>query len=165
MLGVRRRNGASAAAIALPGPRPATPRFGAAFEALRMRDFRFLFFSTVSGGYAQWAQSIGMGWLVYELTDRSAMQLAAVSATGGVVRLLVSPFVGTALDRYNRRQVLVTSTLLSALQGSLLAALVVSGYAHVVHLYVFMILDGIFSTTNLQLLHFQPLALPVPPLQ
>lgn len=147
MLGTRRRNGAAAAAVALPAPRRG-PRLGTAIEALRMRDFRFLFFSTISGGYAQWAQSIGMGWLVYELTDRSAMQLAAVSATGGMVRLVVSPFVGTALDRYNRRQVLVTSTLISALQGSLLAALVVSGYAHVVHLYVFMILDGIFSTTN-----------------
>lgn len=147
MLGTRRRDGAEAAAVALPAPRRG-PRFGTAFEALRMRDFRFLFFSTVSAGYAQWAQSIGMGWLVYELTDRSAMQLAAVSATGGVVRLVVSPFVGTVLDRYNRRQVLVTSTLLSAIQGSLLAALVVSGYAHVFHLYIFMILDGLFSTTN-----------------
>ncbi|MGE0228867.1 MAG: MFS transporter [Dehalococcoidia bacterium] len=147
MLGTRRRNGATAAAVALPVPRRG-PRFGAAFEALRMRDFRFLFFSTVGAGYAQWAQSIGMGWLVYDLTNQSAMQLAAISATGGVVRLLVSPFVGTVLDRYNRRRVLVTSTLLSALQGSLLAALVVSGYAHVAHLYVFMILDGIFSTTN-----------------
>ncbi|HRC62359.1 MAG: MFS transporter [Dehalococcoidia bacterium] len=147
MLGTRRRNGASAAAVALPAPRPA-PRFGAAFESLHMRDFRFLFFSTVSAGYAQWAQSIGIGWLAYQLTGGSALQLAAVSATGGVVRLVVSPFVGAALDRYNRRQVLVSSTLLSALQGSLLAALVVSGYAHVLHLYIFMVLDGIFSTTN-----------------
>ena len=148
MLGLGRRPDSVADVIALGPPPRKPPRFAAAREALALRDFRFLFFSTVSSGYAQWAQTIGIGLLVYELTDKSAFQLAAVSATGGVVRLVAGPFVGTALDRYPRRQVLVTSTLLSAIQGVILALLVIGGYAHVWHAYVFMCLDGLFTTTN-----------------
>jgi MFS family permease len=154
MLGVRRRPAPAAALVALPptppagDAAPARPRrFAGPREALAIRDFRFLFWSTVSSGYAQWAQTIGVGLLVYDLTG-SAVQLAAVSATRGVVALVASPFVGTILDRYPRRDVLVSSTLLSAAQGIVLAFLVIAGYAHVWHAYIFMLLDGVFSTTN-----------------
>lgn len=141
-------NGATpgGAAVAAPALRPR--RFAAARESLEIRDFRFLFFGSISSGYAQWAQQIGVGLLTYAMTNDSASQLAAVIATGGVVRLLAGPFVGALLDRYPRRQVLIHSTWIGGAKGIILAALVLAGYAEVWHLYVFMALDGIVSTTN-----------------
>jgi MFS family permease len=140
-------DGAAVADTADDAPAPRRRRFAAVRESLGIRDFRFLFFSSISSGYAQWAQQIGVGLLVLELTD-SASQLAAVIATGGVVRLVAGPFVGALLDRYPRRQVLIHSTWLSGAKGIGLAALVLSGYAEIWHLYVFMALDGVVSTVN-----------------
>ena len=69
------------------------------FAALALPDFRYLFISTISAGFGQWAQLIGMGWLAFELTGHSASQLAAVYAVGGVIRLVTAPAVGVVLDR------------------------------------------------------------------
>ena len=139
---------APAAAAPTAAVPPRKGRFTTAFASLRDHDFRYLFFSTVLSGYGQWAQTIGMGWLVYTLTDRSAVQLAAVSAAGGLVRLLAGPFIGTALDHYPRRRILVWSTLAGALQGALLAVLVVTGNALVWHVYVFTVIEGLLTITN-----------------
>lgn len=151
MLGVRRKSEVEGAVdggvVALAPPTPG-PRFAAARESLGIRDFRFLFFGSISSGYAQWAQQIGIGLLTYELTNDSAAQLAAVIATGGVVRLVAGPFVGAVLDRFPRRQVLIRSTWSGAIMGAILAVLVLTGLVEVWHLYVFMAIDGLVSTTN-----------------
>lgn len=135
-----------------PLPRPprqsASARFTTAIAALRGRDFRLLFFGTVAQGFGQWAQTIGMGWLVYELSQESAVQLGAISAFSGVVRLLAGPFIGFALDRYSRRSILLWSTALGAAQGGALAALVLSGRAEVWHIYIFALAEGLITTTN-----------------
>ncbi len=52
-------------------------------DALRIRDFRFLFIGTVSSGFGQWAQMIGLNWLAYEISGQSATQLALVASAGG----------------------------------------------------------------------------------
>lgn len=135
-----------------PAQRPArqsvAARFGTAIQALRLRDFRLLFFGTVAQGFGQWAQTIGMGWLVYELSNESAVQLGAISAFSGVVRLLAGPFIGFALDRYSRRSILLWTTGLGAAQGGALAALVLTGQAEVWHIYVFALAEGLITTTN-----------------
>ena len=94
-------------------------------DALRIRDFRFLFIGTVSSGFGQWAQMIGLNWLAYEISEQSATQLALVASAGGGARLLAGPAIGVILDRYHRRSVLVWTTVLSAVKGVLLGVLVV----------------------------------------
>jgi len=89
-----------------------------------------------------------MGWLVYDLTDKSAVQLGAVSAVGGVVRLFAGMGAGVALDRLNRRSVMVWTTVAGALQGGVLGVLVLSGGAEIWHIYVFAVIDGVLSMTN-----------------
>lgn len=131
-----------------PTPPPPTPPDRGPFYALQGRDFRFLFLGTLTSGFGQWAQMIGMGLLVYELTDESAVQLAAVIAVGGFARLFSGPFIGVALDRYHRRSVMMSSTFASAAQGILLGVLVIAGWAPVWVLYIFSATEGVLSTTN-----------------
>jgi MFS family permease len=144
----RTQSPATAAAAPAAARPSATARFQTAVGALRLRDFRLLFFGTVAQGFGQWAQTIGMGWLVYELTGESAVQLGLISAFSGIVRLLAGPFIGFALDRYSRRDILIWSTALGAAQGGALALLVVSGYAEVWHVYLFALAEGLVTTTN-----------------
>ncbi len=119
-----------------------------AFVALSIRDFRYLFISTVSAGFGQWAQMIGMGWLVFEMTGHSVRQLAMVAALGGAVRLVSAPAVGVLLDRWNRRLVLVSSISAGAAQGALLAVLVITGLAEIWHIYVFVVIEAVLSTSD-----------------
>lgn len=118
--------------------------------ALRNRNFRFLFLSSISTGYGQWGQTIGMGWLVYQLTHHSATQLASVSAAGGFTTLLIGPFIGVALDRWHRRTIVMWSTWFSGLQAGLLAVLVLLGLVHVWQVYVFAVVAAVLSAINQQ---------------
>ncbi len=137
--------GANRAAVAPP------VRFNRArnaLVALSLRDFRYLFISTVSAGFGQWAQMIGMGWLVFEMTGHSVSQLAIVAALGGAVRLISAPVVGVLLDRWNRRIVLVSSISAGAAQGALLAVLVITGLVEIWHIYLFVVLEAVLSTSD-----------------
>lgn len=91
---------------------------------------------------------IGMGLLVFEVTNESAVQLAAVIAVGGFVRLFSSPFIGVALDRYHRRSVMLSSTFASAAHGVALGVLVIGGWTPLWVLYLFSGAEGLLSTTN-----------------
>jgi hypothetical protein len=71
--------GATSAAKAAVAPAPKPRHFSAVRESLGIRDFRFLFFGSISSGYAQWAQQIGVGVLTYELTNDSAAQWRPLS--------------------------------------------------------------------------------------
>ena len=117
-------------------------------DALRIRDFRFLFIGTVSSGFGQWAQMIGLNWLAYEISEQSATQLALVASAGGGARLLAGPAIGVILDRYHRRSVLVWTTVLSAVKGVLLGVLVVMDVINMPMVYVFAVLEGVVSTAN-----------------
>ena len=45
-----------------------------AFEALRHRDYRLLWYGQVFGSMGTWMDQVTRGWLIYELTN-SALQL------------------------------------------------------------------------------------------
>ena len=132
-----------------PGERggAARPRAGR-LDALRIRDFRLLFVGTVSSGFGQWAQMIGLNWLAFVLSGESATQLALVASAGGAARLLAGPAIGVILDRYHRRGVLVWTTVISAAKGLALGALVLTGAVNMPIVYAFAVLEGVFSTMN-----------------
>ncbi|MYD65488.1 MAG: MFS transporter [Chloroflexi bacterium] len=135
-----RSNGAPP--VTFEEPRPG--RFG----ALWIRDFRFLFIGTVSSGFGQWAQMIGLNWLAFVISGESATQLALVASAGGGARLLAGPAIGVILDRYHRRTVLVWTTVISAAKGILLGVLVVMDIVNMPTVYVFAVLEGVVSTAN-----------------
>jgi MFS family permease len=140
---------ASVQTAAAPEPRPSgeQPRPGR-LDALRFRDFRLLFIGTVSSGFGQWAQMIGLNWLAWDLSGNSATQLALVASVGGGTRLISGPAIGVILDRYHRRNVLVWTTVLSALKGFVLGVLVVTDLVSMPMVYVFALLEGAVSTSN-----------------
>lgn len=115
-----------------------------AFSSLSHRDFRYLVGSSLSLGFGQWFQTIGLGWLVLEVTG-SALQLAAVNSIRGVVALVAAPIGGVLADRFSRRQVAVWSTGLACLQALALSYLVLAHRVEVWHIYLFAAAEGIAS--------------------
>ena len=117
---------------------------GAAFAALRHRNFRVFYLGhllSLSGG---WMQTTAQGWLALELTN-SELLLGVVTAVMSVPTLLFGLYAGVVADRRDKRVIILvaqTFALIAALglavltdlqlidYGSLLALVFVIGTAN-----------------------------------
>jgi predicted MFS family arabinose efflux permease len=117
------------------------------FVSFEQPDFRYLGLSTLALGFGQWAQQIGLAWLVYVLTG-SATQLGAIAAFRGGVGTITAPIGGVLADRYSRRVVLIWSTAASAAQGVVFAVLIVTGLLELWHVYVLAFAGGVIQSIS-----------------
>ena len=138
-------NGAAVGVTALRRRRRVS--LAAPFEAFRLRDFRYLTLSTVAVGFGQWAQQIGIFWLIWQITE-SPVQLGALGAVRGLVGTVVAPFGGLLAEKYPRRDVMIWSTLAGAVQAAGLAALVVTDTVDIWHVYAFALIAGTTMSIN-----------------
>ena len=106
-----------------------------AFEALRHRNYRLLWYGQVFGSMGTWMDQVTRGWLIYELTD-SALQLGLVRGIQAIPFLLLSPIAGSAADRYPRKFQVVFAQFASGFLYAVTAALVLSGLIRPWHVYV-----------------------------
>ena len=83
-------------------------------DALRVRDFRTLVAAYMLDGVGSWAYSIVMLVYVYERTG-STGTVAATSAARWLPGLLLSPYLSVLGDRYDRRRVIVVSSIVSGI--------------------------------------------------
>lgn len=109
------------------------PRGGrAAIAAFRFRDFRIWWFGFVFASVATVTQTFGLGWLAVEQAQRdggegrAALYLGLVGLARAIPAIALGLFAGVAVDRYDRRKVLVLSELGAAL-ATLVMALVALG--------------------------------------
>lgn len=117
------------------------------FASLANRDFRFLLAGTMGTQAGSWAQTIGQGWLVLMLTH-SAVQLGVIAFIRGIALLVASPFGGWVSDAFDRRAVVISGTVLAALNAVLLAVLVLTGGVALWHLYLLAAVDGVLGALN-----------------
>ena len=105
-----------------PGDRP--PRLGAA-AALRIRDFRLFWLSSVATGLALSMSQVAVGWQVYELHGRP-LDLGLVGLAEFVPLPLLALPAGHLADRLPRRSLFAVSTLfdLAAIAGLLVVTIV-----------------------------------------
>ena len=106
-----------------------------AFESLRYRDYRFLWYGQVFAAMAQWMDEVTRGWLIYELTS-SAVQLGLVRGVQAIPILLLSPLAGSAADRYSRKTLVLWSQIVIGLQYAATALLIYTGWIRPWHLYI-----------------------------
>lgn len=112
-----------------------------ALTALKFRTFRVVCGGQVFGNIGTWMDELSRGWLMYQLTD-SVVQLGLARGIQLIPTLLVSPFAGTAADRYSRKMLLLVSQLVQGVSFALLALLIVSGHVAPWHVYVTAVVVG-----------------------
>lgn len=98
--------------------------------ALRLPTFRKFLAYRVLALLSYQMQSVIIGWLVYDLTGR-ALDLGLVGLVQFLPQLFLFPFTGTAVDRYDRKWILVACNLVFATCGGLLAAQAALGWRSV----------------------------------
>ncbi len=113
-------------------------------RALRHRNYRLFFGGQTISLVGSWITRIATSWLVYRLT-KSELLLGVVGFAGQIPLLLLAPFAGVLVDRWNRHRILIVTQVLSALQSAALAGLAFSGRITVTHVIVLQVLQGIIN--------------------
>ena len=118
------------------------PHTGAELTQSQTRDYMKIFggqaFSLVGSALVQFSL---VWWLTY--TTGSAIMLSLATIMVILPQILVSPFAGAFVDRWNRRKVMITSDALSALAVVVLSSLWSIGIVNFIYVFAVM---GIRST-------------------
>lgn len=113
-------------------------------RALAHRNFRLFFGGQSVSLIGTWITRVATSWLVYRLTG-SAFLLGVVGFWGQIPTLVLSPFAGVMVDRWDRRRILVWTQALSALQSLALAVLALTHVITVPWIIGLQIAQGIIN--------------------
>ena len=119
-------------------------RFPSALRALNHRDYRLFWLGQSVSVIGSWMQSIGLSWLVLELTG-SPIRLGLVSALQFGPLLLLSVVAGVVVDRSPTRRLLLSTQLALMLPAFALAGLVWTGWIRYWHVAT---LAGVIGVVN-----------------
>jgi len=95
-----------------------------------------------------WMEQVARGWLTWEISG-SAMDLGGVQAVRAIPFLVAPLIVGLAVDRFDRRLILIGTQLTEVVVKLALALLIVTGQIAIWHLYVTSIVLGASMSFNI----------------
>lgn len=121
-----------------------TGKLSGMFRALQYRNYRLFFTGQGISLIGTWMQQIALSWLVYRLTD-SVFMLGMVTFANQIPAFVLGPFAGVAADRFDRHKVLIVTQVLSMVQASTLAALVLTDTIQIWHV---LTLSALLGTIN-----------------
>ena len=110
-------------------------------SALRHRSFRMLWIATLLSSTARWADLVVVGWLTLELTD-SALMVGIMTACK-MAGIVLSPLMGVAVDRMDRRKLLMLASMVSGLNSALMLALLLTGQLTVTYLVTIALVSSL----------------------
>jgi MFS family permease len=113
-------------------------------RALQSRNYRLFFGGQSVSLVGTWITRIATSWLVYRLTG-SLLLLGIVGFCGQIPTLLLAPFAGVLVDRWDRHRILLVTQVLSMLQSLALALLVFGGRITVPWVLVLQVMQGIIN--------------------
>ncbi len=122
----------------------AAKRTGRAYAVLRFRDYRLLWSAEIISTLGTQIQRVAVAWQVFELTG-DPLQLGLLGLCRFVPILIFGLAGGVMADRGDRRRTLVTSQLALLAISAILAALTLTGNAHLLVIYLVTIVGAIFS--------------------
>jgi MFS family permease len=126
----------------------APSRFAHAWRALRHRNFRLFFSGQSISLIGTWMTRVATGWLVYRLTG-SALVLGLVSFAGQIPTFLLAPFAGVLVDRLNRRNLLVWTQVLAAVQSLGLAVLTLAKVITIHEILALSVFQGLINAFDM----------------
>ena len=105
-----------------------------AFDALRYREYRLLWYGQIFSSMGTWMDQVTRGWLIYELTN-SALQLGLVRGIQAIPFLILSPIAGSTADRYSRKFQVVAAQFANGFLYAITALLIFTGLIRPWHVY------------------------------
>ncbi len=115
------------------------------FRALKHRNYRLHFTGQAISLMGTWMQRIAVSWLVYRLTE-SALILGVVSFVSLIPSLILSPFIGSFVDRHQKYRIVLITQIGLMLQAGTLAVMVFLGYYSVWWIGLLSFIQGVINT-------------------
>src|ERR1700692_696189 len=140
-----KRNGLAERAGAEQNP---LMRFSRAWRALRHYNFRLYFSGQTISLIGTWMTRVATSWLVYRLTG-SALLLGFVGFAGQIPTFLLAPFAGVLVDRLTRRNLLVWTQILAAIQSLILATLTLAKVVTIHEIIGLSVLQGLINAFDM----------------
>jgi MFS family permease len=126
----------------VPGPNDGPPSYR---RTLANRPFLLLWASQLVSQSGDFIFEVALLWLVLELTH-SAFSLAIV-VTGTILPgVILGPFLGVYVDRWDRRRTLIATNVVEGIIIAALSGLVLAGHATLPGLFVIVLMLGSGST-------------------
>ncbi len=125
---------------------------GSLGRALAHRNFRLFIFGQGVSLIGTWMQQVALAWLVFVLTGSSAQSsfwLGLVGFCGQAPALVLAPFAGVFVDRWNRHRLLLVTQTLMMLQAFAVAALAFTGTADVPALIGLSVVLGVLNVFDM----------------
>ncbi|WP_353126398.1 MFS transporter [Parapedobacter pyrenivorans] len=115
------------------------------FRALKHRNYRLHFTGQAISLMGTWMQRIAVSWLVYRLTE-SALILGLVSFVSLIPSLILSPFIGSFVDRHQKYRIVLITQIGLMVQAGALALMVFLGYYSVWWIGALSFIQGVVNT-------------------
>jgi len=111
------------------------------YPALDSPQFRRYWLASFASVGATQLVTLGQGWLIFELSG-SALQLGVLGAAASIPNILVTLLGGVIADRFDRRLILMVTSLIT---GSLLAVLTLLDFTGVVTVWQVLLIAALIS--------------------
>ncbi len=121
--------------------------FMAAFDSLRIHDFRFMWFGQVSSATALHADILARSWLTWQLTG-STVSVVLVNLVRTIPMLTVGIFAGVIADRFDKKKILfmIQAWTIAVYIG--IATVVLLDIVQLWHVYAYSLLIGFGFAVN-----------------
>jgi MFS family permease len=113
------------------------------FRIPGFRTFGIVWLGQLVSNLGSAMTGFGLGIWVYQKTG-SALQLALIVAAARVPMLLITPFAGVLIDRWDRRWAMILSDAGAALGTAIAMLLILTDNLETWHLYLTLSLSGLF---------------------
>lgn len=123
-------------------------RFPAALRALNHRDFRRFWLGQSVSVVGSWMQSVGLAWLVLDLTG-SPLRLGIVSALQFGPVLVLSMLAGVAVDRFPKRRLVIGTQVALMLPALALGTLAGTGLVRYWHVAALAAVIGVVNAFDM----------------
>lgn len=122
--------------------------FNSAGQLFRIPDYRRLWIAGALSGITRWLEFIAIGIFAYELT-KSPPLVALLAVIRMAPYVLLGFFVGALADRYDRRTLLILTTVILTLVTFGMTVLTATGQATYLAVAVVTFLSGVFWTIDM----------------
>jgi MFS family permease len=129
------------AAPAVPAP---AGRLRRTFVALGERDFRIFWIGQLVSVTGTWMQMVAQGWLILQLTGSPFVLGLATAARSLPVLLLVLP-AGIVADRFDRRRIILATSVVGLAASGVLAFMTITG---TINVNAVLVLAAVLGLTN-----------------
>jgi MFS family permease len=128
--------------------RPVPNPKGSFLGAFGYRDFTLLWSGLLVGNIGTWMQFTALGYYVAKLAPNAGVgsfYIGLLGASRMIPVLISSPFAGVVADRYPRRQILLSTNIMTAILAVALATVLLTDTAS---LWVVLLISGLQAATQ-----------------